>query len=256
MSEKPLLSVRDLSVDLPLEGGTLHAVRQVSFELKRGETLALVGESGCGKSMVASALMRLLPEDARTPAGRIDFDGTELLSLRESEMRAFRGARIALIFQEPATSFNPVMTVGAQIVEMIRAHRRVTSSEARKAAIEWLRRAGVPEPERRFSAFPHELSGGLKQRAMIAMALSAEPDIVIADEPTTALDVTLQAQVLDELKRLKRERGLTLLLITHDLALLPGIADRVALMYAGEIVETAPTEDFSARPNIPMPGRS
>ncbi len=251
MSEKPLLSVRDLSVDLPLEGGTLHAVRQVSFELKRGETLALVGESGCGKSMAASALMRLLPEDARTPAGRIVFDGTELLSLMESEMRAFRGARIALIFQEPATSFNPVMTVGAQIVEMIRAHRRVTSSEARKAAIEWLRRAGVPEPERRFSAFPHELSGGLKQRAMIAMALSAEPDIVIADEPTTALDVTLQAQVLDELKRLKRERGLTLLLITHDLALLPGIADRVALMYAGEIVETAPTEDFFRAPEHP-----
>ena len=239
MSDKPLLSVRDLSVDLPLEGGTLHAVRRVSFDLKRGETLALVGESGCGKSMAASALMRLLPEDARTPTGRIDFDGTELLSLMESEMRAFRGARIALIFQEPATSFNPVMTVGAQIVEMIRAHRKMTSSEARATAVEWLRRAGVPEPERRFDAFPHELSGGLKQRAMIAMALSAEPDIVIADEPTTALDVTLQAQVL------------TLLLITHDLALLPGIADRVALMYAGEIVETAPTEDFFRAPEHP-----
>ncbi|WP_297612063.1 ABC transporter ATP-binding protein [uncultured Sutterella sp.] len=251
MSEKPLIFVRDLSVDLPLEGGTLHAVRRVSFDLKRGETLALVGESGCGKSMVASALMRLLPEDARTPTGRIDFDGTELLSLMESEMRAFRGARIALIFQEPATSFNPVMTVGAQIVEMIRAHRKMTSGEARATAVEWLRRAGVPEPGRRFDAFPHELSGGLKQRVMIAMALSAEPDIVIADEPTTALDVTLQAQVLDELKRLKSERGLTLLLITHDLALLPGIADRVALMYAGEIVETAPTEDFFRSPEHP-----
>lgn len=251
MSVKPFLSVRDLSVELPLEGGTLHAVRHVSFDLMRGETLALVGESGCGKSMVASALMRLLPEDARTPTGSILLDGTELLSLMESEMRAYRGARIALIFQEPATSFNPVMTVGAQIVEMIRTHRQICAEEAKKDAVEWLRRAGVPEPERRFSAFPHELSGGLKQRAMIAMALSAEPEIVIADEPTTALDVTLQAQVLDELKRLRRERGLTLLLITHDLALLPGLADRVALMYAGEIVETAPTEAFFRAPEHP-----
>lgn len=251
MSDKPLLSVKTLSVDLPLEGGTLHAVRRVSFDLKRGETLALVGESGCGKSMAASALMRLLPEDARTPTGRIDFDGTELLSLMESEMRAFRGARIALIFQEPATSFNPVMTVGAQIVEMIRAHRKMTSSEARATAIEWLRRAGVPEPERRFDAFPHELSGGLKQRAMIAMALSAEPDIVIADEPTTALDVTIQAQILDLLRNLKDQINSSIMFITHDLGVIAEMADYVVVMYAGRIVEQGTAEEIFSHPAHP-----
>lgn len=247
----PVLSVRDLSIELPLEGGLLTPVRGVSFDLRRGETLALVGESGCGKSMTAMALMRLLPEDARVASGEVRLNGRELLSLTEADMRAVRGAGIAVIFQEPATAFNPVLTVGEQIVEMIRTHRKVSGQEARRRALEWLGRAGVPEPEARFSAYPHELSGGLKQRAMIAMALSAEPEVVVADEPTTALDVTVQAQVLDLLKDLKRERGLTLLLITHDLALLPGVADRVALMYAGAIVESAPTADFFRAPAHP-----
>ncbi|MDO5530806.1 ABC transporter ATP-binding protein [Sutterella sp.] len=246
-----LLQVRDLTIELPLEGGAVRPVRNVSFELRRGEALALVGESGCGKSMCALALTRLLPEGARAPSGEVWLEGRELLSLTEAEMRGVRGAGIALIFQEPATSFNPVATVGAQIVEMIRAHRDLDRAGAKAKALEWLGLVGVPDPERCYSAYPHELSGGLKQRAMIAMALSAEPAVVIADEPTTALDVTVQAQVLELLGRLKRERGLTLLLITHDLALLPGIADRVALMYAGGIVETAPTADFFRAPAHP-----
>lgn len=246
-----VLSVSGLAVDIPVEAGVLHPVRGVSFELRRGETLALVGESGCGKSMVASALMRLLPEAAVVPAGEVRLHGRELLSLEENEMRALRGGAISLIFQEPATSFDPVLTVGEQIVEMILAHHRVSRGEARCRAVAWLGRAGVPEPERRFGAWPHELSGGLKQRAMIAMALAAEPEVVIADEPTTALDVSVQAQVLALLNDLRRERGLALLLITHDLALLPGVADRIALMYAGEIVETAPASDFLAAPAHP-----
>lgn len=248
---RPLLSVSDLTIELPLEGGVLTPVRGVSFELRRGEALALVGESGCGKSMTAMALMRLLPEDARVAAGEVVLNGRELLSLTEADMRVVRGAGIAVIFQEPATAFNPVLTVGEQIVEMIRTHRAVSGAEARRLAIEWLARTGVPEPEARFCAYPHELSGGLKQRAMIAMALAAEPEVVVADEPTTALDVTVQAQVLELLGELKRERGLTLLLITHDLALLPDVADRVALMYAGAIVESAPTADFFRAPAHP-----
>ena len=248
---EPVLSVESLTIELPLEGGVLTPVRGVSFDLRRGEALALVGESGCGKSMTAMALMRLLPEDARVASGEVRLNGRELLSLTESDMRAVRGAGIAVIFQEPATAFNPVLTVGEQIVEMIRTHRAVSGAEARRLALEWLARTGVPEPEARFCAYPHELSGGLKQRAMIAMALAAEPEVVVADEPTTALDVTVQAQVLELLKELKRERGLTLLLITHDLALLPGMADRVALMYAGSIVESAPTAEFLRAPAHP-----
>lgn len=248
---RPVLSVRDLTIELPLEGGVLTPVRGVSFDLRRGESLALVGESGCGKSMTAMALMRLLPEDARVAAGEVRLNGRELLSLTEADMRAVRGAAISVIFQEPATAFNPVLTVGEQIVEMIRTHRAVSGAEARRKAVEWLARTGVPEPEARFGAYPHELSGGLKQRAMIAMALAAEPEVVVADEPTTALDVTVQAQVLELLGELKRERGLTLLLITHDLALLPGVADRVALMYAGAVVESAPTADFFRAPTHP-----
>ena len=251
MSQMPLLQVENLSIDLPLKQGVLHPVRGVSFSVEKGEALALVGESGCGKSLTAMALMRLLPEGAEAPTGRVLLDGRELLSLTEAEMEKVRGEGIAVIFQEPATSFNPVMTVGDQVAEMILAHKRISRKEAREQAVEWLRRVGIPEPERTFGMYPHELSGGLKQRAMIAMALSADPKVVVADEPTTALDVTVARQVLDLLNDLKRERGLTLIFITHDLAVLPGIADRTALMYAGEIVETAPTQAFLSNPEHP-----
>lgn len=247
----PLLSVEKLAVDIPGDVGALHPVREVSFQIARGEALALVGESGCGKSMVASALLRLLPEGATTPSGRIELLGRELLSLTELEMREIRGGVAAMVFQEPSTSFNPVMTIGAQIEEMILAHKALSKAQARQEALHWLQRVGMPNPERASRSYPHELSGGLKQRAMIAMALSADPALLIADEPTTALDVTLQRQVLDLLVQLKRERGLALLFITHDLALLPGIADRVALMYAGKIVETAPVRTFLAAPMHP-----
>ena len=230
-SEPSLLSVDRLTIDLPLSGGVLHPVRDVSFTVRRGEALALVGESGCGKSLTAMALMRLLPEDAQVPSGTVTLAGRELLSLTEKEMECVRGAGIAVIFQEPATSFNPVMMVGDQVAEMIRTHSTCGRTEARARAVEWLRRVGIPRPEEAYDAYPHELSGGLKQRAMIAMALSADPKVVVADEPTTALDVTVARQVLELLNDLKRERGLTLIFITHDLALLPGIADRVALMY-------------------------
>ncbi len=245
--DEPVLSVRDLTVEIATPEGAIEPVRSVSFDLKRGEAMALVGESGCGKSLTAMALMRLLPENARIRRGEVRLLGRELLSLSERDMAPVRGAGIAVIFQEPATSFNPVMTVGEQIVEMIRAHERISHAKACEEAVRWLERTGVPEPERRFSSYPHELSGGLKQRAMIAMALAAKPAVVIADEPTTALDVTVQAQILELLKK----EQLTLLLITHDLALLPGTVDRVALMYAGEIVESAPTDAFLRSPKHP-----
>ena len=248
---KPLLSVRNLSIEIAGPDGLIEPVRGVSFDLQAGEALALVGESGCGKSLTAMALMRLLPENARFRSGEVWLNGQELLTRSERDMASVRGGGIAVIFQEPATSFNPVMTVGDQIVEMIRAHSRISHADAKREAIEWLARTGVPEPERRFSSFPHELSGGLKQRAMIAMALAAKPAVVIADEPTTALDVTVQAQILALLAQLRREEKLTLLLITHDLALLPGTVDRVALMYAGEIVESAPTAEFLRGPRHP-----
>ena len=248
---KHLLEIHNLRTCFHTERGLLPAVDGVSLHIDEGEILGLVGESGCGKSLTAMALMRLLPEDAQVPSGTVTLAGRELLSLTEKEMECVRGAGIAVIFQEPATSFNPVMMVGDQVAEMIRTHSTCGRTEARARAVEWLRRVGIPRPEEAYDAYPHELSGGLKQRAMIAMALSADPKVVVADEPTTALDVTVARQVLELLNDLKRERGLTLIFITHDLALLPGIADRVALMYAGEIVEMAPTEAFLAHPEHP-----
>ena len=246
MTRETLLDVRGLSLSIDTDEGTLEALSDITFTLEKGETFALVGESGCGKSLTAASLMRLLPENARVTAGEIRLDGRELLSLTEREMRGVRGAKIAMVFQESSTALDPVMTVGDQLVEMIRAHRAVSAAEARKEASEWLERVGVSLGGDALSRFPHELSGGQKQRVMIAMALSARPDVVIADEPTTALDVTLQAQILKLLKDLQKETGLTLLLITHDLAVVKQTADRLALMYAGEIVE---------RPCTPLKGR-
>lgn len=246
-----MLTVTNLTVDIAGPEGSLRVVNDVSFSLAAGETLALVGESGCGKSMTALALMRLLPQDALVAAGDVTLAGESLIDLTESAMCARRGRRIAMVFQEASGSLNPVLTVGEQIDEVLRLNTVLSREERRSEVIRWLDRVGIPDPENRFGAYPMELSGGQKQRVLIAMALAGHPDVVIADEPTTALDVTLQAQVMTLLKKLQQERGTALLLITHDLAVVKQYADRVALMYAGEIVETAPCRDFFASPRHP-----
>lgn len=245
-----VLEVRNLCVQIGRKK-PLTAVSDVSFEICRGECFALVGESGCGKSLTALALMRLLGDGLCVRSGEVKLNGVDLLRITESDMQSMRGSRIAMIFQEPATSLNPVMTVGEQIVEAVRLHERVTKGQAKERALHWLERSGLDNPERCFQAFAHELSGGQKQRVMIAMALACNPDVVVADEPTTALDVTRQAQILDLLKNLQKERGIALLLITHDLALVKRYADRVALMYAGQIVEQSSVADFFEKPAHP-----
>ena len=246
-----MLSATDLQVELDAEAGTVRAVDGLSLAIRRGETFALVGESGCGKSMTALALMRLLPDSGNVVAGDITLEDTDVLGLPESQMRAVRGGRIGMIFQEPGTSLNPVLTVGKQMVEAIEAHTALRGAAARSKAIDWLKRVGIPEPERRFDDYPFRMSGGQKQRVMIAMTLAGEPDYLVADEPTTALDVTIQKQILDLLADLQRENGMGLMLITHDLAVVAGIAQQVALMYAGQIIEVAPAEQFFARPQHP-----
>ncbi|MFG6464666.1 dipeptide ABC transporter ATP-binding protein [Roseateles sp. DXS20W] len=246
-----MLEIADLRVQLDAEAGLVRAIDGMRLTLARGETFALVGESGCGKSMTALALMRLLPENGRVTGGAVTLDGQDLLALPERRMRDVRGGRLSMIFQEPATSLNPVMRVGDQIVEAIEAHTELRGTAARAKAVDWLRRVGIPEPERRVDDYPFRLSGGQKQRVMIAIALAAEPDYLIADEPTTALDVTIQAQILDLIRDLQRERQLGVLLITHDLAVVSGMAHRVALMYAGQIIEVAPAAEFFASPKHP-----
>jgi peptide/nickel transport system ATP-binding protein len=246
-----MLDIQDLKVALDGEAGIVRAIDGLRLSIQRGETFALVGESGCGKSMTALALMRLLPENGRITAGRIELEGSDTLALPESQMRAVRGGRIGMIFQEPATSLNPVMKVGRQIVEAIETHTALRGDAARAKAIDWLRRVGIPEPERRIDEYPFRMSGGQKQRVMIAMTLATEPDFLIADEPTTALDVTIQKQILDLLRDLQREQGLGLLLITHDLAVVSGMAQRVALMYAGQIIEVASADEFFRSPKHP-----
>ena len=246
-----MLRVDDLHVALDGDAGVVRAIDGLSLAIERGETFALVGESGCGKSMTALALLRLLPDNGRVTGGRIGLDGDDTLALPESAMRRVRGGRIGMIFQEPGTSLNPVLTVGAQIVEAIETHTALRGAAARAKAVEWLARVGIPEPDRRVDDYPFRMSGGQKQRVMIAMTLAGEPDVLVADEPTTALDVTIQAQILDLLRDLQRERRLALLLITHDLAVVAGMAHRVALMYAGQIVEVAEAADFFARPRHP-----
>lgn len=250
-STQTLLAVKDLQVSLEGEAGINQAVKHLQFAIERGETFALVGESGCGKSMTALALLRLLPDAGRIVGGQIALDGLDLNRLPESDMRAIRGGRIGIIFQEPSTSLNPVMRVGDQILETLTVHTSLRGSEARAKAIDWLRRVGIPEPERRIDDYPFQFSGGQKQRVMIAIALAAQPSLLIADEPTTALDVTVQAQVLDLLADIQREMGMAILLITHDLAVVRNVAKHVALMRNGEIVESALAEDFFAHPNHP-----
>jgi peptide/nickel transport system ATP-binding protein len=246
-----MLTIDNLKVELDAESGVVRAIDGLALSIKRGETFALVGESGCGKSMTALALMRLLPDNGVVTQGRVMLDQTEVLDLPEAQMRGVRGGRIGMIFQEPSTSLNPVMKVGPQIIEAIETHTALRGDLARKKAIDWLRRVGIPEPERRIDDYPFRMSGGQKQRVMIAMTLASEPDYLVADEPTTALDVTIQKQILDLLKDLQREQGMGLLLITHDLAVVKGMAHRVALMYAGQIIEVAEADRFFAAPQHP-----
>jgi oligopeptide/dipeptide ABC transporter ATP-binding protein len=248
-----VLDVRDLRVSFPAaDGRRFHAVDGVSFSLDRGETLALVGESGCGKSVTSLALLRLVPPPGRIEAGSaIRLGETDVLGLEGDALRRIRGKRIGMIFQDPMTSLNPVFTVGAQIAEGVLAHLRMSRAEARARAVALLQEVGMPDPASRFEAYPHQLSGGMRQRVMIAIALSAEPDILVADEPTTALDVTVQAQILEVLDELRQRRGMAVLLITHDLGIVAGRADRVAVMYAGQIVEEADTAALFARPSHP-----
>ncbi len=246
-----LLEIRDLAITFPGAAGELEAVRGASLDVRRGEVTGLVGESGSGKSLTALAILGLVPPPGRIVAGSIRFDGRELVGLSEKEYRPLRGARIGLVFQEPAAALNPVLMIGTQIVETIRAHRPIGRAEARRRAHELLRQLAMPDPAQKMRQYPHELSGGQRQRALLAIALAAEPELLIADEPTTALDVTVQAQVLDLIEELRRERQLAVLLVTHDLGVVARACDRVAIFYAGEVVEEGPTDEVLARPAHP-----
>jgi oligopeptide/dipeptide ABC transporter ATP-binding protein len=252
MSAAPLLSVRGLRVGFATEGGLLQAVDDVSFDLRPGEVLAIVGESGSGKSVTAQTLIGLTRSKNARIEGSVQLDGEELLEAGEATMRRLRGERIAMVFQDPMTSLNPVYRIGNQIVEAIRAHKgEVGKDEARRRVTELFESVGIPDAERRVDDYPHEFSGGMRQRAMIAMALALEPEVLIADEPTTALDVTIQAQILRLLEDLNRERGLATILITHDLGVVAEVADRVLVMYAGRIVEEATLDEIFYDPQHP-----
>jgi peptide/nickel transport system ATP-binding protein len=261
-----LLEVDHLDVRIPLAAGMLHPVRDVSFSLRRGDMLCIVGESGCGKSLTSLALMNLLPARARRSAQRLAFDGIDLLRLDERAMADLRGNAMAMIFQEPMTSLNPCYTVGTQLTEVLRRHRRANNREARDRALALLEKVGITAAAERLGQYPHQLSGGLRQRVMIAMALMCSPKLLIADEPTTALDVTIQAQILHLLASIRRELDMAVILITHDLGIVARVATHAAVMYAGEIVETGSAREVFARPThpytqgllrcIPMPGRT
>jgi oligopeptide/dipeptide ABC transporter ATP-binding protein len=249
---EPLLQVSDLRVYFNTAGGVLRAVDGVSFEIGAGETLGLVGESGSGKSITAFSILRLVPAPpGRYAGGSIVFKGTDLLALSEREIGQFRGSQISIVFQEPTQSLNPIMTIGQQMVEVVVKHGGAPKSQARAIAIEMLRRVGLSAPERQFRSYPHELSGGMIQRAMIAMSLVCRPQLLIADEPTTALDVTIQAQILELLVDLQRDFGMSVLIITHDLGVIAEVSDRVAVMYAGKIVEYATVRNLFDQPRHP-----
>lgn len=251
MSE-PLLDVRGLKTQFTLEAGSVLAVDDVSFSVPPGGTVGVVGESGCGKSVTALSLMRLVADPpGRIVGGEVRLGGRDLLKLSEAEMRAVRGNQVSMIFQEPMTSLNPVYTVGDQVGEAVRLHQRATRAQARARAIEMFEQVGIPAPTQRVDNYPHQLSGGMRQRVMIAMALACNPALLIADEPTTALDVTIQAQILELLKRLQRERQMAVLLITHDLGVVAESCDSVVVMYAGHVVEDAPVQTLFARPAHP-----
>ncbi|WP_428699077.1 ABC transporter ATP-binding protein [Stappia sp.] len=266
MTTEPILKVENLTIDVPMAQGTLHAVRGIDFELRRGETLCIVGESGSGKSLTSLALMGLLPKKMRCKAARLDFSGIDLQRQTPKAMRALRGDRMAMIFQEPMTSLNPAYTIGDQLMEALLLHRPVSKAEARERAIELLGKVGITAAESRLGQYPHQLSGGLRQRVMIAMALMCEPELIIADEPTTALDVTIQAQILRLLADLQREMNMAMILVTHDLGVVARIADKVVVMYAGEVVENGSAREIFESPRhpytrgllrcIPVPGKT
>ncbi|MCF5709263.1 ATP-binding cassette domain-containing protein [Pseudomonas syringae] len=261
-----LLHVENLRVDIPLGHDTLHAVRGLDFQVERGEMLCIVGESGCGKSLTSLALMDLLPRKARRTATRLSLDGIDMLGQSERQMCDLRGNRLAMIFQEPMTSLNPAYSIGDQLSEVLTRHRKVSRKDALLRAAQMLEKVGISNAGERLRQYPHQLSGGLRQRVIIAMALMCEPDVIIADEPTTALDVTIQAQILRLMRDIQKELGLAVIFITHDLGLVARIADRVAVMYAGQIVETAPAVELFENPqhpytrgllaSIPIPGRT
>src|SRR5438874_3421452 len=246
-----LLEVDGLKTYFPTRSGLVRAVDDVSFYIDEGELLGLVGESGCGKSITALSVMRLVGPPGKVVGGEVWFGGENLLKLSESKMRGIRGDDIAMIFQDPMTSLNPVYTVGEQIAEALRLHRKLSRKQAKEAAVEAMREVAIPDPSRRADDYPHQLSGGMRQRVMIAMALACDPKLLIADEPTTALDVTIQAQILELLDELRRTRNLAVLLITHDLGVVAEVADRVAVMYTGKIVEESPVDELFARPKHP-----
>jgi peptide/nickel transport system ATP-binding protein len=249
---EPLLRVEGLRTVFRSSMGDIAAVDGVDLEVPRGRTLGIVGESGCGKSMLSLSIMRLVPPPGRIAAGRVLLDGRNLLDLPTGQMREIRGSKVAMIFQEPMTSLNPVHTVGWQITEAMRAHdKRASARELRERAIAALQRVRIPSPERRFDDYPHQLSGGMRQRVMIAMALACSPSLLIADEPTTALDVTVQAQILDLLRDLQAETGMSIILITHDLGVVAEMADEVAVMYAGKVIERATAAEIFASPQHP-----
>jgi oligopeptide transport system ATP-binding protein len=250
-SPAPLLEVEDLRVAFWTSRGTVHAVNGVSFAVRPGDTLGIVGESGCGKSVTSLAILGLLPRAGRVTGGRARFEGRELLALSDRDMRRVRGRDIAMIFQDPMTSLNPVLTIGRQIREALETHLGVGKKEAEERAAELIDRVGIPNATARIRDYPHQFSGGMRQRAMIAMALACEPKLLIADEPTTALDVTIQAQILDLLRSLVEERGTALVLITHDLGVVAGMCERVNVMYAGMFMETAPADWLFASPRHP-----
>ncbi len=251
MTPPPLLTVRDLTIAFKTSFGELPVTRKVAFSIGRGERVGLVGESGCGKTVTGLSIMRLLPADTTRIHGQIDFQGADLARLPERQMRTVRGREIAMIFQEPMSALDPVFSVGTQISEAYRAHFPATAAEARERAVEALAQVGIPLPARRYDEYPHQLSGGMRQRVMIAMALICEPKLLIADEPTTALDVTVQAQIMDLLRSLSERTGTALLFITHDLGVVAETCTRMLTMYAGEVVEDAPVDNVLRRPRHP-----
>ena len=250
-SPSPILTIEDLVIGFPTPQGERRVVDGVSLSLAPGETLGVVGESGSGKTMTALAVLRLLPEPGHIVGGKIQLEGVDLLGLSEKAMRSVRGGRIAMIFQDPMTSLNPVFTIGQQIAETVQVHRGLRGAGAHAAAVEALRQVHIPDPERRARQYPHELSGGMRQRAMIAMALANEPQVLLADEPTTALDVTVQAQILALLGELRRTTGMAVLLITHDLGVVAETCDRVVVLYGGQVMETADAQTLFDRPTHP-----
>ena len=247
-----ILDVKNLEINFNTYAGKVYAVRNVSFHLHKGETLAIVGESGCGKTVTSKGILKLLPKNISEIAnGSVIFQGREIINLKEKDINRIRGKDISMIFQDPMTSLNPTMTIGDQIAESLIIHKNIKKSDAEKEVIKMLKMVNIPEPERRMKAYPHEFSGGMRQRAMIAMSLACSPKILIADEPTTALDVTIQAQIISLMKALQKDTDTGIILVTHDLGVVAGIADRIQVMYAGEIVETGTTQDIFKNPRHP-----